>query len=138
MCHYAQFSDDTCSLYKKTANLFLKVQSGNKQKLYERICQREPKEESPVISSKSQNPVRYEKFQISGFFLSLTAQSENDCLNECRERRSCTKISYGENRCHLVKKGDYLMRPFNNWVSIYMEGEDPYESQKNSNHYTKK
>ena len=36
MCHYAQFSDYICSLYKKTGNLFLKSESGNKQILYER------------------------------------------------------------------------------------------------------
>ena len=36
ICYYAQLSDKTCSLYKKTANLFLKAESGNKQRLYER------------------------------------------------------------------------------------------------------
>ena len=32
ICHYVQFSDSTCSLYKKIANLFLKSESGNKQR----------------------------------------------------------------------------------------------------------
>ena len=133
ICYYAQFSDDTCSLYKKTANLFFKVQSGNKQRLYERISKKEPK------SSKSQKLQRYEKTQISGFFLSWNTQSEEACVNECRRRREiCEAISFGENRCHLVKRGEYQLRRFNNWVSIYLENEAPTKSEnKNSTHKAK-
>ena len=139
-CHYAQFSDNTCSLFKKTANLFLKRHSG-KQKfyLYERISQREPKEESPSVESrKSLKLNRYEKTQISGFFLSLTTQSEEVCWNECMKRREiCIAISFGENRCHLVKRGEYQLRRFNDWVSVYIESDDPFESQQNSDYSLK-
>ena len=92
-----------------------------------------------VESSKSQKLQRYEKTQISGFFLSWNTQSEEACVNECRRRREiCEAISFGENRCHLVKRGEYQMRRFNNWVSIFIESENLIKSQQNSNYSYKK
>lgn len=200
ICNYAQLSEEVCNLYEKID--YLIVESGNKQRLYERISKREPKirkmsnwykkldknissskecweeclKELDCVyvnndhskfdcylfyndsfrverinksinymsiykkeSSKSQKLDRYEKTQISGFFLSWNTQSEEACVNECRRRREiCKAISFGENRCHLVKRGEYQLRRFNNWVSIYIESENPIKSQENSNYSYKK
>lgn len=130
-CHNVQLSDNVCNLYEKIE--YLIVESENKQRLYERISKKESK------SSKSQKLQRYEKTQISGFFLSWKTQSEEACVNECRRRREiCEAISFGENRCHLVKRGEYQLRRFNNWVSIFIESENPIKSQQNSNYSYKK
>jgi hypothetical protein len=131
ICNYAQLSDNVCNLYKKIE--YIIVESENKQRLYERISKKESK------SSKSQKLQRYEKTQISGFFLSWNTQSEEACVNECRRRREiCEAISFGENRCHLVKRGEYQLRRFNNWVSIFIESENPIKSQQNSNYSYKR
>jgi hypothetical protein len=92
-----------------------------------------------VESSKSQKLERYEKTQISGFFLYLNTQSEKDCFDECMKRREiCEAFSFGENRCHLAKRGEYQLRRFNNWVSVFIENENPLKSQQNSNYSFKK
>ena len=84
---------------------------------------------------------RYNKTQISGLYLSLNTESEESCLEECiRRNNACIAISFGdENRCHLVKKGEYQHRRFNDWVSIYLENEAPIISEnENNSTYTAK
>ena len=81
---------------------------------------------------------RYNKTQISGLYLSLNMESEEACLEECIMRRICIAISFGENRCHLVKKGEYQHHRFNDWVSIYLENEAPIISENINSTYTAK
>ena len=76
---------------------------------------------------------RYEKTQISGFFMYLNLDSEYLCWCECLKRDECIAVSFGEYRCHLVKKGEYQLRSYDNWVSIYLEDESPIEMQEDVN-----
>ena len=75
---------------------------------------------------------RYNKTQVSGLFLAISnSESEKSCWNECVNRSEiCIAISFGENRCHLVKRGEYQHRRFNDWVSIYIESEAPIRNLK--------
>ena len=83
---------------------------------------------------------RYNKTQISGLYLYLNMESEKSCLEECIRRKNvCIAISFGdENRCHLVKKGEYQHRRFNDWVSIYLENEAPIKSENKNSTYAAK
>lgn len=74
----------------------------------------------------------YNKTQISGFYLHLNSESKELCLRECLRRKDvCIAISFGENRCHLVKKGEYQLRLFNNWSTIYLEKRTPISTEMN-------
>ena len=74
----------------------------------------------------------YNRTQISGFFLYLNLESRELCLNECVKRKGvCIAVSFGENRCHLVKKGEYQLRRFNNWTTIYLEKRTPIQTKNN-------
>ena len=73
----------------------------------------------------------YNKTQISGFYLHLSVESKELCLKECFKRKDvCIAISFGENRCHLVKKGEYKLRRFNNWSTVYLDKKAPIQMKK--------
>ena len=61
-------------------------------------------------------------------------------MKECIRRKNvCIAISFGdENRCHLVKKGVYQQRRFNDWVSIYLENQAPIKAEYKNSTYTAK
>jgi hypothetical protein len=93
------------------------------------------------VNDKIEHPkyTRYNKTQISGLYLYLNMESEESCLEECITRKNvCIAISFGENRCHLVKKGVYQHRRFNDWVSIYLENQAPFISENKNATYTAK
>ena len=94
------------------------------------------------VNDKIEHPkyTRYNKTQISGLYLSLNMDSEESCLKECIRRKNvCIAISFGdENRCHLVKKGVYQNRRFNDWVSIYLENQAPIISENKNSTYKAK
>lgn len=81
-----------------------------------------------VMSAYFNESIKYEKTQMSGFYLSMHVGSVHLCWNEClRRRNECVGVSFGDsNRCHLLKKGDYYtMRRFNDWMSVFTEEERP-------------
>lgn len=77
----------------------------------------------------------YDKSQISGFYIRINSTSVNSCWRECLKKRTeCIAMSFdGENRCHLTKKGEYQVRRYNKWVSIYLENESPLKVSDNVN-----
>lgn len=78
----------------------------------------------------------YNKTQLSGLLVHFNTESKEICLKECIKRKDdCFAISFGENRCHLVKKGEYQLRRFDNWSTIYLEKPTPISTKKN---YTSK
>lgn len=70
--------------------------------------------------------VYFNRTQVKGLYMAFNVLSENMCWSECLARANeCVAISYGEKRCHLIKKGVYSFERFNNWVTIYLEAHSP-------------
>ena len=141
-CHYSEYHDSSqeCNLYDKKAHLMPSNKSIQvvlyKRKIYS------PKEiQGDQVRDKIDHLkyTRYNKTQISGLYLSLDVESEETCLKECISRKNvCIAISFGENRCHLVKKGTYQHRRFNNWISIYLENVAPIKLENKNTNYSVK
>lgn len=133
-CHMVNYKFDNGECYLFEEISFENIQSIEDQE-YITVCY---EKEDRFIEHKYKY-TRYNKTQISGLYLSFNLESEKKCLKECIRRKNvCIAISFGENRCHLVKKGEYQHRRFNNWVSIYLEKEAPNVSENKNSTYTVK
>ena len=143
-CHYSEYQEHSqeCNLYYKKAHFKLIPSNKSIQVvLYKRKIYSPKEIQGDQVRDKIDHSkyTRYNKTQISGLYLSLDVESEETCLKECISRKNvCIAISFGENRCHLVKKGEYQLRRFNNWVSIYLENEAPIKSENKNTTYTAK
>ena len=133
-CHMVNYKIDNRDCYLFEEISFENIQS-IEDKEYMTVCYE--KEDRFIKYHKYK---RYNKTQISGLYLSLNMESEESCLEECIRRKNvCIAISFGDkNRCHLVKKGVYQHRRFNDWVSIYLENQAPIISENKNSTYTAK
>lgn len=76
--------------------------------------------------------VVYNRTQIHGFFMQIPATNASECWSKCLSRAECIAISFGEGLCHLTKRGEYQTGQYNNWVTIYKDGEHPPELSNNA------